>query len=402
MCRRAVSLAALLVIVTVAGCAGPRDRTFIVPPSGKKDYSRPLPRGARALRRIDDPLRLPDLAAAFPSEPNALLTSIQRSMRYFRSSWSRQHYPIQGITHTRAMASLVAFRDVLVSSRSPEAFEKRILDIFDVYESIGCDGDGTVLFTGYYTPIFDASQTPDREYRWPLYKRPPDLVSAKDGKILGRRTSDGSLVPYYTRKEIDAGALKGRELVYLRDRFEAYICGVQGSAHLRLRDGTNLRVGYAGTNGRAYTSVGKLLVEDGLMPKERLSLTGLIEFFAARPEIMDRYLPRNERCMFFQVTSMPPTGSLNVPVTPYRSIATDKSIYPRGSLAFVATELPHKLVGGKLIARPFQQFVLDQDAGGAIRAPGRSDIYLGIGESAGNVAGWMYREGRFYYLFLKE
>jgi len=395
-----ISLAAI-VLAGLVGCAGTRDGGGARP--AKKDYTRPLPDGASALRKVSDPARIPNLAAAFPENPNDLLTALQRSMRYFASDWSRGHYPMAGITHDRAVASLVAFRQVLTTAATPEEFEKLILERFDVYESVGCDGLGTVLFTGYYTPIFDASLTPDATYKWPLYKRPPDLVTDENGKVLGRRASDGSLIPeYYSRREIDGGALKGLELVYLRDRFEAYICGVQGSAHLRLPDGTNLRVGYAGTNGRPYTSVGRLLIEDSLMPRDRLSLASLIVFFRAHSEIMDAYLPRNARYTFFQVTDLPPTGSLNVPVTAYRSVATDKNIFPRGCLTLVDTQLPYKVVAGRLVARPFRQFMLDQDAGGAIRAPGRADVYLGVGETAGNVAGWMYREGKLYYLFLKE
>jgi len=399
--RHTTLIPAAIILAGLVGCAGKPVGGGLTP--AKKDYTRPLPEGANALRKVSDPERLPDLAAAFPENPNDLLRAIQRSMRYFASDWSRGHYPMAGVTHDRAVASLVAFRQVITTAASPEEFRKLVLERFDFYESVGCDGLGTVLFTGYYTPIFDASLTPDETYKWPLYKRPPDLATDKDGAVLGRRTPEGSLVPeYYSRREIDGGALKGRELVYLRDRFEAYICGVQGSAQLRLPDGTNLRVGYAGTNGRPYTSVGQLLIADGLMPRDRLTLSSLIVFFHAHPEIMDSYLPRNEHYVFFQVTDLPPTGSLNVPVTAYRSIATDKKIFPRGCLTLANTELPHKVVGGELIARPFTQFMLDQDTGSAIRAPGRADIYLGVGEAAGNVAGWMYREGKLYYLFLKR
>ena len=119
-----------------------------------------------------------------------------------------------------------------------------------MYESVGCDDNGTVLFTGYYTPIFDCSLTRTEEYRWPLYKQPPDLVKNAAGACLGRKLPDGSIVPYYTRKEIDAGAVKGQELVYLKDPFEAYICTVQGSARLKLPDGSWFDIGYAANNGQ--------------------------------------------------------------------------------------------------------------------------------------------------------
>ena len=392
----------LVAVVLLAGCAGPRRLGPAPLPAGPKDYLRPLPPGAAALRKIEDPACMPDFRRAFPSNPGDLVQALDLSLRYLRYPSARSHFPMQGITHTRAAASLVAFRDLLVSAQSADEFSRRLTALFDVYQSVGCDNAGTVLFTGYYTPIFEASLTPDSEYRWPLYKLPPDLVKDARGECLGRRLPDGGIVPYYTRAEIHGGALSGHELVYLRDRFEAYVCGVQGSAHLRLPDGRLFRVGYHGNNGWPYTSVGKLLVAAGLMPRERLSLSGLIKFFTTRPEIVDEYLPRNARYVFFQPTDVPPTGSLGVPVTAHRTIATDKSIYPRGCVAFVDTVIPNALGGGQVIDRPFRQFVLDQDSGGAIRAPGRADLYLGVGEAAGNIAGWMYREGRLYYLFLKD
>ncbi len=396
-----VLVVSISLLLLSTGCRTVAEQSPPVIPADK-DYSRPLPPGMSALRKIEDPARLPDFRAAFSEDPAGLLAAVELSLRYFGAPSSRSHYPVQGISHARAMASLVQFRSILASSRTPEEFHARILQLFDVYESVGCGHRGTVLFTGYYTPIFEARLTPTEEYRWPLHRLPDDLVKDAAGRCQGRRISDGSLVPYYTRGEIDAGAIEGHEFVYLKNRFEAYICTVQGSAHLRLPDGSMFRVGYHANNGRDYTSVGQLLVADGLMPAARLSLSGLIAFFAQRPEIMDEYLSKNERYVFFQPTDLPPTGSLGVPVTPYRSIATDKAIFPRGCLAFVATDIPHALRGGDVVDRPFDQFVLDQDAGGAIRAPGRCDIYLGVGESAGNVAGWMYREGRLFYLFLKE
>jgi membrane-bound lytic murein transglycosylase A len=88
---------------------------------------------------------------------------------------------------------------------------------------------------------------------------------------------------------------------------------------------------------------------------------------------------------------------LNEPVTPYRTIATDKSIFPRGCLAFVSTNLPRESAG----SAPYRGFALDQDTGGAIRAAGRCDVYMGVGDSAGRLAGQTYQEGRLYYLFLK-
>ena len=401
---RVFTTTVLLAIIFYAGGCARDNRIPLKPaPPSAKDYGRPLPPGGVALRKIEDPARLPDFRRAFPSDTTNLLAATEKSLRYLGHASSKKYFPMQGITHTDAMDSLARFRDVLTMSRSAQEFHQRITSLFDVYESVGCDGRGTVLFTGYYTPIFDARLARTEEYRWPLHRLPPDLAKGSPGEVLGRRLADGTINPeYYTRGDIDAGALKGQELVYLKDRFEAYICTIQGSAHLRLGDGRMLRIGYSGDNGRPYTSVGKLLIADGLLPRDRLSLSGLIAFFRERPSLLAQYLPRNKRYVFFQATSTPPTGSLGAPVTPYRSLATDKSIYPRGCLTLVDTAIPRAISGGKILDRPFLQFMLDQDTGGAIRAPGRADIYLGIGEGAGQIAGWMFREGHLYYLFLKK
>ena len=159
--------------------------------------------------------------------------------------------------------SLTAFRALLLAAQSPQELAQQILDRFDVYQSVGCDDRGSVLFTGYYTPIFEGSLEPSAAYRWPLYRLPPDLVKDGEGLCIGRRLSDGRVVPYPTRRELEtSGELAGLELVYLKDKFDAYICHVQGSARFRLPDGSEFEVGYAGKNAGEYQSVGRLLLAD--------------------------------------------------------------------------------------------------------------------------------------------
>jgi membrane-bound lytic murein transglycosylase A len=385
----------------MSGCA--KVRIPEPPPTAEKDYARPLPAGMPALRKITDPARLPDFRAAFDSDREGLLTALNLSLGWFAKPSSRKFFPVQDISHERAAASLAAFREILTSAHSGDELQARILAGFDVYESVGCDDAGTVLFTGYYTPIFDASLTPTAEYHWPLYQSPPDLVKDPNGECIGRKLPDGTIEKsYYSRQEIDQGAIKGQELVYLKDRFEAFVCTVEGSAQLRLPDGSLFKAGYAANNGRDYKSVGLALVDAGLLPKEQLTLSNLIKFFQQNPGKMDEYLPRNERYVFFQKTDTAPTGSLGVPVTAHCTIATDKSVFPRGCLAFVDTQAPLATGSVEPVKARWRHFALDQDSGGAIRAAGRADIYVGIGDQAGRVAGWMLDEGRLYYLFLKQ
>jgi len=299
---------------------------------------------------------------------------------------------------------------VLKTATSPEDFHRRIIEEFDVYESVGCDNRGTVLFTGYCTPEYRASLKPTEEYRYPLYKLPPDdsplaVVKGEKGQVLGRMLG-GKIVPYPTRAELESGKmLAGLELVYLRDRLEAYLVHVQGSARLILPDGSVMEVGYAGSNGREYKSLRDMLMKDRKLSAEKCSLMGIKEYFRQHPEELEKYIMQNDRFIFF--TEMPggPYGSLGVPVTPMASLATDKSgkreIYPRGCIAFIQTELPFA-DDGSVKKRKYSGFVLDQDTGGAIRSAGRADVYMGIGPIGERLAGHTLSEGRIYYIFVKE
>jgi len=366
-----------LVIIISQGCA--------------KNYSRPLQPGEVALRKITDPKMFPDFRPAFHSR-EGLVESIDNSLYYYTHPSSQRFFPM--------------FKSVLNSASSPDDFQQCIVNEFDVYISVGCDGRGTVLFTGYCTPIYDASLTPTAEYRYPLYKLPPDLVKTEDGRIEGRRTPSGALVPYYTRAEIERGNLqRGLELVYLKSKLEAYFVHVQGSARLRLPDGALYEVGYAGKNGREYTSLGGLLRDDHKIHPDRMSLTAIREYFRKNPQDIDKYLQQNDSFVFFMEYPGGPQGSLGGPVTAYRSIATDKhnlpEIYPRGALAFITTTLP-QLDNNRVVKRPYRGFILDQDTGGAIRSAGRADVYMGVGDLAEHLAGHTMAEGKIYYLFARR
>jgi membrane-bound lytic murein transglycosylase A len=223
------------------------------------------------------------------------------------------------------------------------------------------------------------------------------------GQVQGRRTPDGRIVPYYTRGEIETGhKLAGDELVWLKSRWEAYVITIQGSARLKLADtGKIYEIGFAGTNGYSYTSPGDQMVADGAITPAQHSFRGMSAYFDAHPEMMDKYLPIDQRYVFFTERPGGPFGSLNVPVTPWATIATDKEqkdIYPRSMPAFIVTSVPASPEGG---IQRFSGFLLDQDTGGAIRASGRCDIYMGIGPDAVAEAGHELQQGQLYYLAIK-
>jgi membrane-bound lytic murein transglycosylase A len=392
---------AALLVFSLLGCQPKK------PPqvqSSKIDYAAPLPEGQVALRKID-PSEYPDFSPGLMSvDLDALKRSVDHSIAYFTRAGSAKAYPYLDITHERAIASLRAFRQLLEQGPfrgTSQELNAMIAQRFEVYQSVGApspDGSGytnAVLFTGYFTPTYDASLTRGGAYQWPLYKRPADLVTDALGEKAGRK-SDAGMVPYYTRQDIEGGnLLAGQELVWLTTRWNAYVVTVQGSGRLRMPDGKIMEVGYAGTNGYGYTSPGLKMVADGLIPRDQLNFNSMRQYFDAHPEALDKYLWINQRTTFFTETRGGPFGSLNVPVTAFASIATDKKVYPAGMVAFIDARASY--AGKSLDGR----FMLDQDRGGAIRSAGRADIYMGIGQTAEQLSGYQLSPGKLYYLAIR-
>jgi len=380
------------------------------PPAAPLDYAAQLPAGALALREIP-PEQWPDFSI-LPEDLKRLRPAIAYSLEYLAKPSSQAFYPYGDITHDRAVATLQAL-DAIAASMPADAsrdwLPEQIRQKFNVYMSVGAPEasgggyTGKVLFTGYYTPIYAASFTRGGAYQWPLYKRPADLVAdVNSGKVAGRRMGDGSIVPYFTRGQIESGALAGDELIWLTSRWQAYVVTVQGSGRLRTPDGQIVDVGYAGNNGYDYSAISARMKADGVLPTDQpVSLKEMGDYFDAHSEAMDKYLALNQRTVFFAVRPGGPYGKLNEPVTPLGTIATDKEthdIYPRAMPAFLVVPISTPTDG----LRPFRGFMLDQDTGGAIRASGRCDIYFCVGSHAGELAGQEVAEGALYYLAIRQ
>jgi membrane-bound lytic murein transglycosylase A len=353
-----------------------------------------------SLLGLDEQLWQDGNSASRLGHRQALIVAIDHSLRYLRTSAAAtayQRYPVPGFTLSRVRRSLERFRQLVLTAQTPVELQMAVRQEFDLYRSIGQDGQGTVSFTGYFEPTYAASRTPTAEYRYPLYRVPPDLNRWRQ--------------PHPTRTQLEGedglqgnqGQLRGLELVWLRDRLEAYLVQVQGSARLQLTDGSTMTVGVAGHTNYPYVSIGRELVNAGKFRPEDLSLPVLMQYFEDNPTDLSIYLPRNNRFVFFRETSgAPATGSLGVPVTAERSIATDKSILPPGALALIHTQLPYPNLQGQLEPRLVSRYVLDQDTGGAIRGAGRVDLFLGTGTLAGDRAGLINDTGQLYYLLLKN
>ena len=373
-------------------------------PEAKPRYDTPLPPGAVALRPVPSG-QTPDLAAAWRDRSAELTDAVDRSIAWYGYPSSARRFPyrtsIGEITHDEALASLKRFRALIVECRSADEFKRRVLSEFQVYESVGWNGRGTVLFTGYYTPDFEASLQPTERFRYPIYARPADLVTHPvDGLPIGQRRPDGSIGAYPTRKEIEmSNMLAGGELAWMECPLDAYVVHVNGSTRLLLPNGDSVFVGYAGKTDRPYRGLGGEAVREGHIEPDQLSLSALYRLHERDPETVQELIHRNENFVFFQEYDGAnwPAGSLGFKVTSKRSLATDKAVYPPGAVCLVKTEGVD--VSGSRI--PFLQFMLDQDTGGAIQAPGRADIYMGEGDDAETLAGGQYAEGQLYYFFLK-
>jgi membrane-bound lytic murein transglycosylase A len=373
-----------------AGCAAPRPPAVTEP--------------AHALRPVGHEPPLRD-----DGDPASLGGAVEQSLRWLASQ-PADRVLVAGprrvtvADQARALQGLLGF---LEGSPAPDQLAAYVRGAFETLESVG-GSDGRMLVTGYYEPVVDASRERSPEYAVPVLGVPDDLIEARleafdpryrgervFGRIEGRR-----LVPYWRRAEIDAGRLDGRglELAWARDPVDVFFMEIQGSGTLRYPDGEEQRVGYAGANGRAYRAIGRLLIDEGHVPREAMSMQAIRAWLAAHPEERQRVLQHNESYVFFRALTGPPEGSLGRPLTPGRSVATDARLFPPGALAFLETEQPERAADGSVRWMPLSRFVLNQDTGGAIRGAGRVDFFWGRGERATYAAGLMRQPGRLYFL----
>jgi len=336
------------------------------------------------------------LDQAIYDDKKALLQSIDYSLKYLQTEQAIMAYQKSEITRERVDQSLQRFRQLLISTKSAQDLHAAIEKEFVFYQSVGRDNKGTVLFTAYYEPVYLASRQPTKEFLYPAYRYPTDLESwAK---------------PHPTRLELEGadglqggrGKLKGLELFWFRNRLEPYMIQIQGSAKLKLTDGTQTTIGYAGNTAYNYRSLGRSLVDDGKLPLEGLNMPIILDYFRKYPQDLNIYIPRDRSFVFFRETyGKPAQGSISVPLTPERSIATDKSLMPPGALALIRAPFPYINNSNKIEHRLVSRYVLDQDTGGAIKGAGRVDYFLGTGEAAGERSGVTVSNGQLFYLLLK-
>ncbi len=276
-------------------------------------------------------------------------------------------------------------------------------------------GDSDGLLTGYYEPIIEGSRVPTGEFIAPLYRRPPNLVVSGRRKLgdsfpnkgvkVGRRVGRRKIVPYYDRSAIEHGALDGwhLEICWLRSPIDVLFAQIQGSARIRLEDGTILRVNYDSHNGWPYTPVGRVLIERKIVPKDEMSMQRIRDWMAANPDQAKEVRGQNKSYVFFRITDLATEdeaiGAQGVPLVPGRSIAIDRSLHAYGTPFFITADLP---IANERNGTKFRRLMFAQDTGSAIVGPARADIYFGAGDEAARMAGRIRHAGQFVMLVPRE
>ncbi len=257
-------------------------------------------------------------------------------------------------------------------------------------------GGGRAFMTGYYEPEIEGSRTPQPGYA-PIYRAPPDLVrcTKPDGTSgRGRVDETGACVLYYTRAEIEDGALanKGLELAWAKDPVDLFFVEIQGSGRISFDDGSMMRIAYANQNGRDYVAIGRLLRDRGILPPGGANMQSIRDWLRANPDQGRELMRENTSYVFFkELTGPGPPGALNVPVTPRATVAADPNYVPLGAPVFVH-DADRSEVNGLWVA---------QDVGGAIKGPNRFDTFWGSGADAATIAGGMSANGEALILVPK-
>ena len=366
----------------------------------------PLSPELALVRYAPPPLR--DVVGGDTSDPGPLLQAMEQSLRYYRQlppdvdrRFGRETVPVSNLVET--------LEDV--SSRlAQEGFSPAFFDYLRENYLFYKTAAERVLVTGYYEPEVAGSLSPDSEYRYPLYAPPTDLVHIPEPAVslrvgvpaperVGRLSDSGEVVPYYDRSEIDGSSIlsgRGLELVYLRDPIARFFIHIQGSGTIVLPNQQRIRVGFAAKNGLPYRPIGRLLVERGILSPEQVTMQSIRSYLEQHPDQQHEIFGYNPSYIFFRLVSEGPIGSIGVPITPFRTIATDNRLFPSGALAFLITDIPAANKSG--VPVPFSALVMNQDTGDAIRGPGRVDLFTGRGHAEEEIAGRMRQSGMIYFL----
>ena len=299
--------------------------------------------------------------------------------------------------------------DISDGARAKAFFEEHFLPL-----RISRLGEDQGFVTGYYEPVLDGSRTKTDVYTVPVYRRPSNLFvrgfkqdapSLPNKGEVFRKIGRRKLVPYYDRAAIEDGAIAGRglEICWLKSQTDLLFAQIQGSARIRLEDGSTVRINYDAHNGYPYTAVGRILIDRGIIPKEQMSMQKIREWMEQNPDGANELRRQNRSYVFFREVPLSDkdeaVGAQGVPLTPGRSIAVDKALHVYGTPFFIEGELPIESEQSKT---PFRRLMIAQDTGSAIVGPARADLYFGAGADAGRVSGRLKNNMRFVILVPKS
>ena len=334
------------------------------------------------------------------------------------TSWESLQYPLkQTLKYLRKRKSnKIYLSDIVISKEKLIQSVEHLLDVlplldkdpsvlvrdFDFYELTP-----KTFFTGYFEMDVEASFEKNEVYKYPIYGVPCDLKKADLGKFHPRwkgqtliyRLEKDSIAPYYTREEIDRhGAIlnKAQVIAWAKSPVDVFFLQIQGSGRLILPDGTYKYIGYAGKNGRQYVSLGKYMIDNGLIEPENATLDGIINYLNSHPELLPDILFVNPSYVFFRLLKNGPVGAIGVKLTPRASLATDPKIIPLGAVGIYEVALPDRDK-----QKPVKGIFMAQDVGGAI-TNNHVDLFFGFGENARKIAGSMSQYGKIYLLIKKD
>ena len=402
----------LLLILLLVGCA-----------------RMPVTERSQAMRKVD---RAPEIFDDLKFE--SLMNGLQANIDFVKNSSRMGSEVTFGPTKIAKNVYLASLQELVSNAKDIEEFKALVIKNFDFYEVYGNEDWSKIKTTSYYSPLLKASKTKTKKLYQPLHTTPADMISididayAEDfpkwktfkEQVLEQRTSkalargrlvtdkNGTIrvVPYYKRAEIDEKTVidaKKHALAYV-DPVKAFFLQIQGSGVLEFDDGKQITVGYASQNGHPYVAIGSKLLDR--IPKEKMSMQNIeLYLYSLNKKDMQSILNLNPSYVFFQEMKNRPQSYLGAEVVDGRTVATDQSLFPKGTLAFLKFEKPifenignHEPVGWQQTSR----FVFDQDTGGAIRGPGRLDLYAGSGDEAEQFAGVLKNPAQLYYLVPKS
>ncbi len=339
------------------------------------------------------PVAWQDVPGWLDDDPSLALGAFLQSCTSLR--WREQWQPSCQEAATRVNPS---------KARVRQFFE----DHFVPHQVSQADGSSEGLLTGYYVPDLRGSRFASSEYPYPLYRRPDDLLVIDLSEVypdLGNYRLRGRLdghrvIPYWDRGGIDSfdRPLAGQELFWVADPVELFFLHIQGSGRIMLDDGNKVMVNYADQNGHPYRSIGKYMLDRGIMTRDQMSMQNIRKWARSNPAEVEDLLNQNPSYVFFRELDadvQSPPGALGVPLTPGRSLAVDRRYIPLGAPVFVETTWPNS-------DQPLKRLMMAQDTGGAIKGRIRGDFFWGMGDEAGSQAGRMKQAAKFWVLLPKE